>query len=63
VRPGGRFALRISTDVPTVQWRLHGASGVQRRGTLHFRAPKAPGVYRLYIVAGDHAAKCSVVVA
>jgi hypothetical protein len=36
---------------------------VQRRGTLHFRAPKAAGVYRLYIVAGDHAAKCSVVVA
>jgi hypothetical protein len=63
VRPGGRFALRVSTDVPSVQWRLHGASGVQPRGTLHFRAPKAPGVYRLYIVAGSHAAKCSVVVA
>lgn len=63
VKPGGRFALRISTDVPTVSWRLHGRSGVQRRGTLHFRAPKSVGVYRLYVVAGSHAAKCAVVVA
>ncbi|MDP9283644.1 MAG: hypothetical protein M3P41_01600 [Actinomycetota bacterium] len=63
VRPGGHFALRVSTDYPTVNWRLHGASGVQRRGTLHFRAPKAAGVYRLYVYAGEHAAKCSVVVA
>jgi hypothetical protein len=63
VKPGARFALRISTDVPTVSWRLHGASGVKRRGTLHFRAPKKAGVYRLYIVAGNHAAKAAVVVA
>jgi hypothetical protein len=63
VRPGGHFALRISTDVPTVTWRLRGRSGVQRRGTLHFRAPKSVGVFRLYIVAGNHAAKCAVVVA
>jgi hypothetical protein len=63
VKPGGRFALRVSTDYPTVDWRLHGASGVERRGTLHFRAPKAPGVYRLYITAGKHSAKCVVVVA
>jgi hypothetical protein len=63
VRPGGRFALRISTDYPTVEWRFHGANGVQPRGTLHFRAPKSTGVYRLYVTAGNHAAKCSVVVA
>jgi len=63
VKPGARFALRISTDVPAVNWRLHGASGVQRSGTLHFRAPRSAGVYRLYVVAGSHAAKCSVVVA
>jgi hypothetical protein len=62
VRPGGRFALRISTDAPTVSWRLHGRSGVARRGTLHFRAPKRAGVYRLYVAAGSHAAKLSVVV-
>jgi hypothetical protein len=63
VKPGGGFALRVSTDYPTVNWRLHRAGGVQRRGTLHFRAPKAAGVYRLYVFAGTHAAKCSVVVA
>lgn len=63
VRPGGRFALRVSTDYPTVGWRLHGASGFERRGTLHFRAPKKAGVYRLYITAGPHSAKCAVVVA
>jgi hypothetical protein len=62
VKPGRRFALRISTDVPTIRWRLHGRSGEQPRGTLHFRAPKSVGVYRLYIFAGDHAARTAVVV-
>ncbi len=63
VRPGGRFALRVSTDFPTVHWTLHGRSGTQARGTLHFRAPKSAGVFRLYITAGSHAARCTVVVA
>jgi hypothetical protein len=63
VRPSGRFALRVSTDAPTVSWRLNGRSGVQRAGTLHFRAPRAAGVYRLYVFAAKHAAKCTVVVA
>jgi hypothetical protein len=63
VRPGGRFALRVSTDAPTVSWHLNGRSGVQRSGTLHFRAPKSAGVYRLYVLAAKHAAKCTVVVA
>jgi hypothetical protein len=63
VRPGGRFALRVSTDAPVVRWRLHGRSGIERRGTLHFRAPKKGGVYRLYVIAGSHAARCTVVVA
>jgi len=63
VRPGGKFALRVSTDAPSVRWRLHGRSGVQSRGTLRFRAPKSQGVYRLYVEAAGHAAKCTVVVA
>jgi hypothetical protein len=63
VRPGGRFALRVSTDAPSVQWKLHGRSGVQRSGTLHFRAPRSSGVYRLYVTAAGHSAKCTVVVA
>lgn len=62
VRPGRRFAIRVSTDAPTVQWRLHGRSGVARRGTLHFRAPKKPGVYFLYVFAAGHAARAAVVV-
>ncbi|MDX6425849.1 MAG: hypothetical protein QOD52_1254 [Gaiellaceae bacterium] len=63
VRPGGKFALRVSADTPTVRWTLHGRSGTQRTGTLHFTAPKSAGVYRLYVTAGTHAAKCTVVVA
>jgi hypothetical protein len=63
VRPGGRFALRISTDAPVVHWTLHGRSGTAPRGTLHLRAPKSPGVYRLYVGVGSHAATCTVVVA
>jgi hypothetical protein len=63
VRPHARFALRVSTDAPTVRWRLHGASGVQKRGTLRFRAPRKRGVYHLYVFVGNHAARCAVVVA
>jgi hypothetical protein len=63
VRPGGKFALRVSADTPTVHWTLHGRSGTQRTGTLRFTAPKSVGVYRLYITAGTHAARCTVVVA
>jgi hypothetical protein len=63
VKPGGRFAIRVSTDAPTVEWRLHGRSGAERRGTLHFRAPKQTGVYTLYVSVANHAAKCTVVVA
>jgi hypothetical protein len=63
VRPGGKFFLRVSADTPTVHWTLHGRSGAQRTGTLRFTAPKSAGVYRLYVTAGTHAAKCTVVVA
>jgi hypothetical protein len=62
VPPGGHFALRVSTDAPTVQWRLHGRSGIERSGTLRFRAPKSAGVYRLYVTVGSHSAVCTVVV-
>ena len=63
VRPGGRFALRVSTDAPQVDWLLHGRHGTLPRGTLHLRAPKSAGVYRLYLTVGSHTAVCSVVVA
>jgi hypothetical protein len=63
VRPGGRFAIRVSTDHPTVAWRLNGRSGVMHAGTLHFRAPRSSGVFRLYVTAANHSATCAVVVA
>jgi hypothetical protein len=63
VRPGGKFALRVSTDAPVVHWTLHGRSGAEPRGTLHLRAPRSPGVYRLYVTVGTHSAVCAVVVA
>jgi hypothetical protein len=62
VKPKQRFAVRVSTDAPTVHWRLHGRTGVQRRGTLHFRAPAKKGVYHLYVFVGNHAAQSTVVV-
>lgn len=62
-KPGGAFALRVSTDAPTVEWRLHGRSGTERRGTLHLRAPKSTGVYKLYVSVRNHTAVCAVVVA
>lgn len=63
VRPAGRFAIRVSTDAPQVEWRLHGRSGTLPRGTLHLRAPKRPGVYHLYVTVATHSAACVVVVA
>jgi hypothetical protein len=63
VPPGGKFALRVSTDYPRVGWKLRGRSGVQRTGTLHLRAPKSVGVYRLFLTAGKHSKKVTVVVA
>ena len=62
VKPGNRFAIRVSADAPTVQWKLHGRSGVAKPGTLFFRAPKSKGVYFLYVSVGSHAARCAVVV-
>lgn len=62
VRAGATFALRVSTDAPTVAWRLNRASGTERSGTLHFRAPRKPGIYHLYVSAAGHAAACTVVV-
>jgi hypothetical protein len=62
-RPGARFAIRVSTDAPTVEWRLHGRAGRLPRGTLHLRAPRSAGVYHLFVTAAGHAARATVVVA
>ena len=62
VKPHGRFAILVLSDATRVDWRLHGARGVARPGTLHLRAPRATGVYPLYVTAAGHAAKALVVV-
>jgi hypothetical protein len=62
-KPGTHFAIRVSTDAPTVRWRLGGGTGTAPRGTLKLRAPRRPGVYTLYVTANGHSAKASVVVA
>ncbi len=62
-KPGTHFAIRVSTDAPTVRWILGGRSGTARRGTLRLKAPSQPGAYTLYVTANGHAAKASVVVA
>jgi hypothetical protein len=62
VRPGARFAVRMSHDSPTVTWLLHGRHGTARGVTLHLRAPKKRGVYRLYVTAATHSAQAVVVV-
>ena len=44
VRPGGRFALRVSTDAPTGRLAApRPLTGRSRAGTLHLRAPKTRG--------------------
>jgi hypothetical protein len=63
VKPGAKFALRVSTDAPKVHWSLHGRSGDLPRGTLHLTAPRSHGVFHLYVTAAGHAARCTVVVA
>jgi hypothetical protein len=63
VKPGAKFAIRVSTDAPRVHWSLHGRSGVLPRGTLRLRAPRSHGVFHLYVTAAGHAAQCTVVVA
>jgi hypothetical protein len=62
VRPKGRFAILALSDARRIGWKLRGRSGIARPGTLHLRAPARPGVYRLYVTAGTHAARALVVV-
>jgi hypothetical protein len=65
VRPGRRFAVRMSHDSPTVSWLLNRRRGTASGVTLHLRAPKKPGVYRLFVTVPntDRSAKALVIVA
>lgn len=62
VSPGARLAVRVSTDAPTVRWRLAGRTGTAGRGTLKVRAPLEPGRYALFVTANGRAARAVVVV-
>jgi hypothetical protein len=62
VGAGVRFAVRVSTDAPTVRWRLAGRTGTASRGTMKLRAPLVPGRYRLFVAANGRAASAAVVV-
>ena len=61
--PGGRFAILALSDAAQVSWRFKGRSGVAQPGTLRFKAPRKPGVYRLYVSSGGHSDRALVVVA
>jgi hypothetical protein len=61
--PGGRFAILARSDAAQVTWRFKGRSGVAQPGTLRFKAPRKPGVYRLYVSSGGHSDRALVVVA
>jgi hypothetical protein len=63
VRPRGRFAVLVLTDAPCFDWLMNRGRGHACTHTLRMRAPKKPGVYRLYVEAAGHAAKALVVVA
>lgn len=62
-KPGTHFAVLALTDAEQVSWLFNRRRGVAGPGTLRFRAPKRPGVYRLYVTAAGHSAKALVVVA
>jgi hypothetical protein len=62
VAPGRRFAVRVSTDVSRIAWRLGARSGSAPAGTLRLRAPKRAGRYTLTVSAHGHLARAAVIV-
>jgi hypothetical protein len=65
--PKARFGILVLADAPRVSWLFARGRGVAATGrghtTLRLRAPRRPGVYRLYVTASGHTAKALVVVA
>jgi FlgD Ig-like domain len=62
VPAGSRFAVRVSSDARTVQWRLGARSGVARPGTLRIRAPLQKGQFTLTVSANGRSARAAVFV-
>jgi hypothetical protein len=61
-RPGGRFAVLVSSDARRIEWRLGARRGSARPGTLRLRAPARPGRYTLTVTANGHVARAAVFV-
>jgi hypothetical protein len=61
-RPGRRFRVPLSTDTPTVRWRLAGRTGLAPSARLRIRAPREPGHYRLFVSTRRHADSAVLVV-
>lgn len=60
--PGARFAVRISSDVARVAWKLGDRVGTARPGTLRLRAPLVPGRYTLTVTANGYRDRAAVFV-
>jgi len=62
VRAGGVIAVRYSPS-GTVRWRLDGRTGISRHGTVvRIRAPRATGLYGLFVLQDGHADRAIVTV-
>ena len=59
---GRTFAVRVSSDAPTIRWQLGRRSGLTAPGTLRLRAPAQKGRYTLTVRAGGNVARAAVVV-
>lgn len=61
-RPGARFAVFVSSDAATVEWKLGARTGTARPGTLRLRAPLQPGRFTLTVTAAGQSARAAVIV-
>jgi FlgD Ig-like domain len=59
---GRRFSVRVDTDARTYRWVFAGRRGIGRRPSLVLRAPRTPGLYRVYVSVRSRADSARVVV-
>jgi hypothetical protein len=60
--PGRRFGVRVLSDAARIAWRFGQGRGEAPPGRLRFRAPLAPGRYRLTVTANGHRDRAVVIV-
>jgi len=61
-RPGALFAVLVSSDAASVDWRLWARTGTAKPGTLRLRAPLQPGRFTLTVTAVGQSARAAVIV-